>query len=116
MKVSVFRIEDTDGGGPYNGTKWSDELLDMIGEHTNETHPSPQSDPMLKDIYPHEVCGFATIDAAEEWFAGYADALSEAGFHLSVYTVPIGDVRYGKEQCVFRRGENYPIRTMSINP
>jgi hypothetical protein len=114
MKVSIFRVEDADGAGPYNGTSWSDELMDMIDEHVAESHPSPHTDPMLNGIYPDEVCGFATIDAAEEWFAGYADALADAGFHLSVYTVPLADVRYGKEQALFRRGTLYPIRTMSI--
>lgn len=112
VKVSVFRVEDAYGKGPYESD--SPVIAAMNAMHGNADHPSPAEDPMLGHVYPTENCCFATLCELEEWFAGYEDDLADAGYEISVYTVPLDHVRYGKQQAVFRRGDTYPVRTMSM--
>lgn len=112
LKVSVFRVEDAVGQGPYVST--SPVIAAMNAMHGDADHPSPVEDPMLGEPYPDENCGFATLCQLEEWFAGYEDDLAEAGYEISVYTVPISKVRYGKQQVLFRRDDSYPIRTVPM--
>jgi len=112
LKVSVFRVEDAVGAGPYSST--SPFLAAMNATHGGADHPSPDEDPLLQGIYPDENCCFATLDGLEEWFAGYEDDLAEAGYEISVYTVPRENVRWGISQALFRREDRYPVRTMSM--
>lgn len=112
LKVSVFRVEDAVGQGPYSST--SSFLAAMNAMHGGADHPSPQEDPLLSEPYPDENCCFATLDALEEWFSGFEDELAEAGYEISVYTVPRENVRYGISQALFRREDRYPIRTMTM--
>ncbi len=112
MKVSVFRVEDAVGQGPYSST--SPLLASMNAMHGGADHPSPDEDPLLGEPYPDENCCFATLCDLEEWFAGYEDDLAEEGYEISVYTVPRENVRWGKQQALFRREDRYPIRTMPM--
>ncbi len=112
MKVSVFRVEDAVGAGPYVST--SPVIATMNAMHGDADHPSPAEDPMLGFVYETENCCFATLDQLEEWFAGYEDDLAEAGYEIAVYTVPLDHVRYGKQQAVFRRGDTYPVRSLPM--
>jgi len=102
-------VEDANGEGPYsNSSPVKDKLTALYA------HPAPENDPLLKLIRPDEVCGFATLCALTEWFAGYEDELADAGFEISIYTLPRDHVRFGKEQLVFRRDDFYPVRTMTM--
>lgn len=112
MKVSVFRVEDAVGEGPYAST--SPLIAAMNAMHGDTAHPSPADDPLLTMPYPTENCCFATLCQLEEWFAGYEDDLADAGYEISVYTVPLDHVRYGKSQALFRRGDSYPVRTIPM--
>lgn len=112
MKVSVFRVEDAVGEGPYAST--SPLIAAMNAMHGDAAHPSPAEDPLLGEPYPNENCCFATLCQLEEWFAGYEDDLAEAGYEISVYTVPLENVRFGISQALFRREDRYPVRTMPM--
>jgi hypothetical protein len=114
MKVSMFRVEMANGAGPYAGNEDNPELAHMFAVHGDEDHLDPFDDPLLEGIYPDEVCGFPTICALEEWFAGYDDPLDDAGYKISVYTVELQQVRYGKQQAVFIRGGKSPVRIMRM--
>lgn len=89
-------------------------LRHMNMVHGDADHPDPDDDHMLEGIYPDEHCGFATLCALENWFAGYEDALAEEGYGISVYTVPLQSVRYGAKQALFLRGDLMPVRTFEM--
>lgn len=116
MKVSMFRVEDAAGAGPYVDREDNPELAHMYAVHGDADHPEPWDDPILdpQEIYPDEVCGFPTLCSLEEWFAGYEDPLAEAGYKIAVYTVELQAVRYGLKQAVFVRGSRSPIRIMPM--
>lgn len=110
----MFRVELADGTGPYAGKEDNAELAHMFAVHGDAEHPDPFDDDLLEGIYPDEVCGFPTLCALEEWFAGYEDPLAEAGYKISVYTVELQQVRYGKNQAVFVKGSHYPVRIIPM--
>jgi hypothetical protein len=114
MKVSMFRVESANGKGPYAGNTDNKELAHMFAVHGDTEHPDPFDDPMLDGIYPDEVCGFPTLCALEEWFAGYDDPLAEAGYKIALYSVELQSVRYGNKQAVFLRGDKTPVRVMPM--
>lgn len=86
----------------------------MFLAHDDSDHLDPREDPLLKGIRQNEYCGFATLDALEEWFFGYFEALHKLGFIIAVYSVPVGSVRYGTQQAVFRRGDRFPVKSMPM--
>lgn len=115
MKVSVFRVEQPNGGaGPYAATADSKVLQHMNAVHSGDDHPDPADDPMLDGIYPDEYCGFATLCDLETWFAGYEDTLADAGYIIAVYTMPLQSVRYGAGQVVFLRADAVPVRCLPM--
>lgn len=114
MKVSVFRVEKPNGDGPYADDADSDLYAHMNAVHGDADHPDPEDDPMLGQIYPDEHCGFATLCDLESWFSGYDDVLADAGYSISVYTMPFTSVRYGSNQALFLRADAVPVRTMSM--
>lgn len=120
MKVSVFRVEKPCGTGPYMAGHEDHPMLEqMYRWHGDADHPEPKDDPLLtkfvdEGITPDEACGFATIDALEEWFAGFEDPLTECGYEITVYSVPLTSVRYGKHQAVFLTMDAVPARTLSL--
>ena len=114
MKVSVLRVEQRGGHGPYSA-EYEEALYAMFEDHRSGEHPGPQDDPQLgKEILPGEHCGFATLDALDEWFEGYHDSLEELGFMIAKYSVPKELVRYGRQQLVFHRGDLWPTETMLL--
>lgn len=113
MKVSVFRVEKPNGDGPYaDDNRTLCEQMNAV--HGDADHPDPEDDPMLSGINPDEHCGFALLCQLEEWFSGYEDILTECGYGISVYTMPLQSVRYGHNQAVFVRGDAVPVRTMTM--
>ncbi|QFG12136.1 Hypothetical Protein OBI_RACECAR_7 [Arthrobacter phage Racecar] len=114
MKVSMFRVEKPCGAGPYVGEEENELLKHMFTVHGDADHLEPWDDPMLGEIYPDEVCGFATLCALEEWFAGYEDPLTMCGYSIVVYTVPLNAVRYGKKQALFIKDQATAVRTMPM--
>lgn len=110
----VYRVEDEHGNGPYvarvrgyNGprTRAAERLGRLLrdqhgwGDHD---HPSPAEDgiavPEHRDTY---VCGFASLDQATQWFAGWGERLYTGGYDLMAYDVPDEHVRVGDRQVMF---------------
>lgn len=113
----MFRVESPSGVGPYVENEDDPALAHMFAVHGDADHPDPFDDPMLDGVYPDEVCGFPTLCALEEWFAGYDDPLADLGYKIAVYTVDLQQVRYGYKQAVFvRTAGTYPIRVMPMRP
>lgn len=86
----------------------------MFTAHDDADHLDPRVDPLLKGITAEEYCGFATLDAVEDWFRGWFEPLQELGFIIAVYVVPLDRVRYGTQQALFRRGDFFPVKTMPM--
>jgi len=114
MKVSMFRVEKPCGTGPYVENEDNPDLAHMFARHGDAEHLDPFDDPMLDGIYPDEVCGFATLCALEDWFAGYEDVLADAGYSIVVYSVELQQVWYGLKQAVFVRRWAAPVRTIAM--
>lgn len=109
-----MRVEQLRGGyGPYS-PEYTEALQAMFEDHGNGEHTGPADDPQLGFISGHEHCGFATLDALDEWFDGYHEALESLGFVIAKYLVPIQLVRYGKQQLVFNRGDHWPVEHMTL--
>ena len=117
MKVSIFRVEKPCGTGPYVEAEHHPMLSHMYAVHGDADHPEPWDDPVLdpQEIYPEEQCGFATLPALEEWFAGYEDPLDELGYRIVSYTLPLQSVRFGLKQALFLRKDAVQGRTMPIS-
>jgi len=86
----------------------------MFEDHASGDNPGPQGDPQLGGIQPGEHCGFATLEALDDWFDGYHEALEALGFMIARYSVPLQLVRYGKQQVVFHRGDLFPVEYMTL--
>jgi len=112
----MFRVEKACGAGPYVKEETHPMLQHMYTAHGDADHPEPWDDPLLEQIYPDEVCGFATLCDLENWFAGYEDPLAECGYNIVVYTVPLHSnlVRYGKHQALFVKKDAVAVRTIPI--
>lgn len=110
----MFRVEKPCGAGPYVEEESHPMLKHMYQVHGDADHPEPWDDPLLENIYPDEVCGFPTLCAVEEWFAGYEDPLTELGYSIVNYTVPLTSVRYGKQQAVFVKKDAVAVRRMPM--
>jgi len=135
--VTVFRVENEDGTGPYR-TGFS-ELCDA---HRNAGHPPPDLDPApvdgmyettrayssdptsskvlydveryrVLDINPDEVCALPTVERLAEWFEGFGERLDARGYSVVEYDVPPEHVRHGKHQTVFRKGFALKIKRYS---
>lgn len=90
-------------------------LEHMYLVHGDADHPEPANDDRLDNyIAPDEVCGFPTLDALEDWFAGYEDPLHELGYEISVYSVPFTSVRFGTHQCVFLNADATLSKTLPL--
>jgi hypothetical protein len=78
-KMDVYRIENASGNGPWHG-----------GGRVSEEHcapPAPQSDfGIMRDVDPHEKCGFHSLEQLLRWFPIKELYLLEAqGFRVRRY-------------------------------
>ena len=48
------------------------------------------------------------------WFDGWQVRLSELGFAIAVYIVPVNLIRHARRQLVFRRGDLLPAYYRSL--
>lgn len=110
MKVSIYRIENWRGAGPYNYRLT--ELNKMHEEHRgNRPHPR---DDGIAGLKRKEHCGFGSLEDLKWWFRGYLRALSLMGFNIAVYKVPLDRIRYGNRQLVFERGDLLPFEHLPV--
>lgn len=96
-----YRVENDLGEGPYVG-KSGDEILGLMASCHNldfETHPTPHEEASLARVFRPEyhACGTSSIEQLMEWFDGYGDDLSLAGYRVNVYKA---DVTSGRFQAI----------------
>jgi len=92
-RTLVFRVQDPDGYGPYNGMSWEGRG-EMSSSHCDDSHKSPNADPLLNGIGYIEKCGCDSPEALLRWFDGYWEQLGEAGFVVSI--LKAADARKGE--------------------
>lgn len=105
----IYRIEGSDGLGPY----WGSPILEMSTAHSRgDSHPDPMSEdiPMMSDSF----CGFPTLDQLKWWFKGWRSMMRRMGFRLKVYEVPHKFVRIGAKQLVFQKKQAKEVADLPI--
>lgn len=115
MCVTVWRIANTYGCGPYNPGNGFDKnrlwqgrtLFDIVYEYSNwETHPVPSSDGFVEDTYSlfdqGWVCGFASEEQLFDWFDSETiEALIYFGFTVRQLEIAERAVAFGGHQVLF---------------
>lgn len=113
MKVTVFRVENKFGIGPYHGGKllgrWSDRMHD---EHDNDEHPSWYEDLHYNDFLKLRKLGdfvyssgFISIEHVENWFTGWLIPLSQSGFKIHKYQIEESKIIHciSGKQIIFKK-------------
>lgn len=113
--VSVFRVEDVFGHGPYrdqDGERY-ELACRMVSRHMlTDAHPTIFEDDKLRrarinatnkgkfslDGY---VCGFSSLSQLSSWFAGFGEDLSEHEYVIAEYVTPADSVLDGDKQIMF---------------
>lgn len=107
----IYRVEDYEGGGPYNGANSLPYFSVLDSEH----QPSPVSDfPDIPGITHESVFGFAKLEQVAFWFQRSLNDLANAGFHVSKYEVTDGKARCSPNQCFFPRSHAKKIGQLPI--
>jgi len=114
--MQVYRVEDEDGGGPYNGenapTAFTGDWIKLINGNINKdgndlvNQPSPYRDipEWAEPFTGHKRYrfGFRTIEQLHSWFHdGARQELDRRGFKWAKYEVPDQWVHVGGHQVAF---------------
>ena len=113
--VVVYRIEDSDGLGPYFSSKQSDKLNKMLRLHRDATgRPGPKQEGLEHGRW-HSF-GFPDKDAMKKWFHGSRAELRRCGFKLCMYRVDETDIRISRsgKQLVFEKALAYCSKVVNI--
>jgi hypothetical protein len=106
--ITVFRIEDEEGVGPYSKTG--------VGLDTDNTdhHPTPGEDGIRLE-HSHN-CAFNSIEQLRNWFSDRNDQgiLVVKGFTCNVYSVPIDHVKFGSKQVTFDKSHAKKISNVPL--
>jgi hypothetical protein len=106
--MHVYRVENTQGLGPYNSwdtSGWGDDI-----EFVPERHPRPLEDSLLAKPWSElsqlrkEKFSFGFLNSRQltSWFPKrYLERLAEANYSLNKYQVDSLFVIKGDKQCVF---------------
>jgi len=93
--MRVFRIEDDNSEGPYNGAT---KIPGLGARHTDREHPCPWDDGISTEC--DDYFGFASLLDMARWFNSMErHELTEHGFSLAVYEA--ARVKAGKRQVAF---------------
>jgi hypothetical protein len=109
-KTLVYRIETSDGTGPYRSmATWVEltKLAPNLSQTCTERHPTPRSDGInLWDEPDGEEYrfGFASLDQRDQWFTDPEQvALMTLGFVTTVYEVDSSYILFGESQLTFHK-------------
>ena len=89
---TIWRIENEEGVGPYQGDMDDSSLAELISSHnTDNTKPAPCDDQGIRR-YPEgeEICGFKDMAQVREWFdRDILIALYAEGYKLKKIVVSV---------------------------
>jgi len=108
----VYRVEDSDGRGPYNS--YMAHVPGLLMAHNQEgpkTRPNTYADPKLRHIMQdHEFCGFTSLTDMGQWFEGFGEALEDNDFTITEYEIDPSLVLHGSGQVVFEKYQAKKVR------
>ena len=99
MTTTVYRLERSDGTGPYG-------IMGAVEDTNDSAHRPRTHDDDLPYIYAlsHMHFGFADLDALHAWFDDEALALmADHDVNLTTYDVRVGYIMRGGKQLCFSK-------------
>lgn len=115
--MKVFRIENSDGTGPYRHSEIGIELCRIHGGTPKHPRPLDDTDPEGKHLINFlwqdrsYIFGFSSLEQLLAWFLDELELLAEHGFVVSVYES--SQVVEGKFQVIFIK-ESSPVETIKL--
>ena len=109
MYVTIFRVQDTKGQGPYTGDKTNYDYMTQRFCWSRRSHeganlPSPDAENLLRT--DRHLCGFESLKQLHKWFTDYElKNLKELGFTIHQIEVLKSSVQFGKQQLIFNSKE-----------
>lgn len=106
MLITIYRIENGDGLGPYVG---ADHWMWQTKMHIPPNNPSPCQDPGLKENWDQARCheykyGFKSLEQLGEWFSPKElKRLHRLGFEIKTYRVLKSQCFIGTKQLMFHK-------------
>ena len=99
--MTVYRVQNAEGYGPYSGIKAISDSPDWVVE---DNHVEPRHDVFGANIDPDEVCAFSSVHSARKWFnRDLVDILSNDPhdeWYFAMYRVPFNKMRSGIHQVL----------------
>lgn len=142
--VTVYRVEDAQGKGPYIHQAYRSEVQHkisraMASRHSDgwvlpvgttrvtrpDVHPGPEEDFGMQVRWRMMdwsrrrgsrayIFGFPSTDRLGQWFFGERDTLELLNMHVAAYEVPHQAVVRGEWQLAFRRPSATLVRTFDL--
>lgn len=126
--LTIYRVELPNGDGPYKldtVSTWVSPGTWLYTRHLYSSRcPGPEADARLRyarwsgdswEDGEFRVFGFPSLPLLRRWFTPTARRkLTEAGFVVSIYSVPARSVTLGVAQVVFDRRDAERVGTLSV--
>lgn len=120
--MKVYRIENTEGKGPYNGslTCKNKEVLHTLSNH--DGHYSPMyynAKGQRIDLWSehcHMCCGFTSLGKLLDWFwsTDVLEMLRNNGYFVAIYDCPRWAVLVQSDQVAFDKKEAKLLETINL--
>ena len=131
----VYRVEDSNGMGPYNQTFANGYLTSVASRFReihddSEDHPALSKDVELKNkvlqssgkfgiktgfwIESTALFGFTSLSSMYAWFGQHLDMLKEGKFAVSVFEVPDDDVISSEKQAMFIADKEVLLKRIGV--
>lgn len=121
MDFLVYRIEDKNGTGPYQGKTSADNswLNKSICNHNADKRPGPWQCTKIRemdmDYLKKHYFGFSTIKQLERWFTKTdRELLHNNGYRIAIYKVPKEYYMKATNQCVFIKEYSTLIKNIDL--
>lgn len=101
--VTLYRVEDSDGNGPYCGVDYKKQELMGIKYHNykDSIHLLPEED-TGRCMLPNEISAFDSLEQLHEWFTDRElELMSEHGYNIVEFQGIV--TAYGNKQVIVRR-------------
>ena len=121
MNFLVYRIEDKNGTGPYQGkTRSADSWFNKtICNHNADKRPGPWQCCTLREIDEKHLkkysFAFSTIKQLERWFTKTdRELLHNNGYRIAIYKVPKEFHIKATNQCIFIKEKSDLVEKIDI--
>lgn len=107
--MTVYRIEDASGIGPYQGIRYASDPLRQRMYHAHNKansksfRPCPTDDGIDRLNYCYDSIGCISLKSLKDWFRGFYAGLVRMGFYVVEIEVPDEYVKIGGMQVAFDR-------------